>query len=68
MGELAARPAGEGRGRAGVTGDAVAAVGRDVAGKDAVPSAPVVPWLVNEPLWQESQRLALTAVAGTPIV
>ena len=30
-------------------------------GNDAVPSAPLVPWLVNEPLWQESQRLALTA-------
>ena len=30
-------------------------------GKDAVPMAPVVPSPVNEPLWQESQRLALTA-------
>ena len=29
---------------------------------DAVPSAPVVPWLVYEPLWQESHRLALTDV------
>ena len=29
---------------------------------DAVPSAPLVPWLVYEPLWQESQRLALTDV------
>jgi hypothetical protein len=28
---------------------------------DAVPSAPVVPSLVKEPLWQESHRLALTA-------
>jgi hypothetical protein len=37
--------------------------------KDAVPSAPSVPSLVNEPLWQESQRLALTDVwPGTPIV
>jgi len=27
---------------------------------EAVPSAPVVPWLVYEPLWQESQRLVLT--------
>jgi hypothetical protein len=33
VGELAARPAGEGRSRAGVTGDAVAAVGRDVTGE-----------------------------------
>ena len=32
VGVFAARPAGEGRGRAGVTGLAVAAVGRDVAG------------------------------------
>ena len=31
-------------------------------GNDAVPCAPDVPWLVNEPLWQESQRLAPTAV------
>ena len=31
-------------------------------GKDAVPMAPVVPSPVNEPLWQESHRLALTAV------
>jgi hypothetical protein len=38
-------------------------------GNDAVPCAPVVPSLVNEPLWQESQRLALTDVwPGTPIV
>ncbi len=31
-------------------------------GNDAVPSAPLVPWLVYDPLWQESHRLALTAV------
>ena len=31
-------------------------------GNDAVPDAPFVPSPVNEPLWQESQRLALTAV------
>jgi hypothetical protein len=33
VGELPACPAGESRGRAGVTGDAVAAVGRDVTGE-----------------------------------
>jgi hypothetical protein len=33
VGELTARPTGEGRGCAGVTGDAVAAIGGDVAGK-----------------------------------
>ena len=26
-----------------------------------MPVAPLVPWPVQEPLWQESQRLALTA-------
>jgi len=30
-------------------------------GNDAVPCAPDVPWLVNAPLWQESQRLPATA-------
>ena len=30
--------------------------------KEAVPSAPLVPSPVNDPLWQESHRLALTAV------
>jgi len=30
-------------------------------GKDAVPCAPDVPWLVNAPLWQASQRLPATA-------
>ena len=29
---------------------------------NAVPSAPVAPWLLYEPLWQESHRLALTDV------
>jgi hypothetical protein len=29
-------------------------------GNDAVPCAPLVPSAVNEPLWQASQRLALT--------
>jgi hypothetical protein len=28
----------------------------------ALACAPLVPWPVYEPLWQESQRLALTAV------
>ena len=31
-------------------------------GNDAVPCAPAVPSRVNEPLWQESHRLALTEV------
>ena len=33
VGELAARPAGKARGRAGVAGDAIFAIGRDVAGE-----------------------------------
>ena len=37
----AARPAGEAEAALGVAGDAVGAVGRDVAGNDAVPCAPV---------------------------
>jgi hypothetical protein len=36
---------------------------------DAVPWAPFVPSPVNEPLWQESHRLVLTAAwPGAPIV
>ena len=56
-----ARKGDEGRRRGGMTRNAILTVYAECPGYEEVASAPLVPWLSYEPLWQLSQRLALTA-------